>query len=125
MAARAIRKFTEPDEYLAGILSREIQGLVTRRGRMKNGFAPVAWPAQFGASGIITFIISEGGIVFQKDLGPDKAALARAEAVRSRSQLDACRHSRVSRALRIKRAGWVCPPSRSPPFATDSREERG
>lgn len=47
-------------------------------GKMKNGFALVAWPAQFGASGIMTFIVNEDGIVFQKDLGPDTAALAAA-----------------------------------------------
>jgi Protein of unknown function (DUF2950) len=47
-------------------------------GHMKNGFALVAWPAQFGASGIMTFIVNEDSVVFQKDLGADTAARAKA-----------------------------------------------
>ena len=43
-------------------------------GRMTKGFALIAWPASFGASGIMTFIVNEDGIVFQKDLGSDTAA---------------------------------------------------
>ena len=37
---------------------------------MIGGFALVAWPAQYGNSGITTFIISSDGVIFQKDLGP-------------------------------------------------------
>jgi Protein of unknown function (DUF2950) len=44
-------------------------------GRMTKGFGLIAWPASFGASGIMTFIVSQDGIVFQKDLGPDTAAI--------------------------------------------------
>ncbi|MBV8120024.1 MAG: DUF2950 domain-containing protein [Alphaproteobacteria bacterium] len=47
-------------------------------GRMTNGFALIAWPASYGASGIMTFIVNEDGIVFQKDLGPNTAAIAAA-----------------------------------------------
>jgi Protein of unknown function (DUF2950) len=47
-------------------------------GRMSNGFALVAWPASFGASGIMTFIVDQDGIVFQKDLGADTASVAAA-----------------------------------------------
>jgi hypothetical protein len=36
----------------------------------------VAYPAQYGASGITTFIVSHDGVVYQKDLGPNTAALA-------------------------------------------------
>ena len=46
-------------------------------GRMTNGFALIAWPASFGASGIMSFIVNQDGIVFQKDLGPDTAVAAR------------------------------------------------
>jgi Protein of unknown function (DUF2950) len=42
-------------------------------GRMANGFALIAWPASYGVSGIMTFIVNQDGIVFQKDLGPDTA----------------------------------------------------
>lgn len=45
-------------------------------GRMTRGFALIAWPASYGASGIMTFIVNQDGIVFQKDLGPDTAAVA-------------------------------------------------
>ena len=44
-------------------------------GRMIAGYAMVAWPADYGVSGVKTFICGENGIVFQKDLGPKTAAL--------------------------------------------------
>jgi hypothetical protein len=45
---------------------------------MLGGFALVAYPAQYESSGIMTFIVNHDGIVYQKDLGPDTAALAQA-----------------------------------------------
>jgi hypothetical protein len=42
-------------------------------GRMTGGFALIAWPASYASSGIMTFIVNQDGIVFQKDLGPDTA----------------------------------------------------
>jgi Protein of unknown function (DUF2950) len=45
-------------------------------GGMTNGFAMIAWPASYGASGIMTFLVSEDGVVFQKDLGPDTGRIA-------------------------------------------------
>ncbi|HTW71215.1 MAG TPA: DUF2950 domain-containing protein [Acetobacteraceae bacterium] len=45
-------------------------------GRMSEGFALVAWPAGYGSSGIMTFQVSDDGVVFQKDLGSDTARLA-------------------------------------------------
>ncbi len=38
-------------------------------GKMANGFAFVAYPAQYANSGIMTFIINQDGVLFQKDLG--------------------------------------------------------
>lgn len=38
-------------------------------GRMIGGFAIVAWPTQYGVSGIKTFIVNYDGVVFEKDLG--------------------------------------------------------
>lgn len=38
-------------------------------GEMILGFALVAYPAQYGSSGIMTFIVNQCGVVFQKDLG--------------------------------------------------------
>jgi len=46
-------------------------------GYMTGGFALVAFPARWGDSGIMTFIVSKDGIVFQKNLGPDTELLAR------------------------------------------------
>ncbi len=46
-------------------------------GHMTRGFALVAFPAQYGNSGVMTFIVNQDGIVFEKNLGPDTAALAR------------------------------------------------
>jgi hypothetical protein len=38
-------------------------------GRMSGGFGVVAWPIEYGNSGIMTFIVSNQGVVYQKDLG--------------------------------------------------------
>ena len=46
------------------------------RGKMIGGFALVAYPAQYGSSGIMTFIVNHDGIVYQKDFGPNTAAMA-------------------------------------------------
>jgi len=45
---------------------------------VQEGFAPIAWPATYGASGIMSFIVNQDGIVFQKDLGADTAKIAAA-----------------------------------------------
>jgi hypothetical protein len=45
-------------------------------GKMIGGFALVAWPAEYGNSGVMTFLVNHSGVVFQKDLGPETAALA-------------------------------------------------
>ena len=46
------------------------------RGKMIGGFALVAYPAEYRNSGVMTFIVSHAGDVFQKDLGPANAKLA-------------------------------------------------
>jgi len=45
-------------------------------GHMIGGFALVAWPAEYGQSGIMTFIVNQQGRVYQKDLGPKTDKLA-------------------------------------------------
>jgi hypothetical protein len=42
-------------------------------GVLNQGFALVAWPAEYGASGVQTFIVNQDGVVFQKDLGTGTA----------------------------------------------------
>jgi hypothetical protein len=46
-------------------------------GRMIGGFALVAFPAEYRASGIMTFVVNQDGVVYEKNLGSDGAALAR------------------------------------------------
>jgi hypothetical protein len=46
------------------------------RGKMMGGFGMVAYPAQYGSSGIMTFIVNHDGVVYQKDLGPKTASVA-------------------------------------------------
>jgi hypothetical protein len=45
-------------------------------GHMIGGFALVAWPEQWGNSGVTTFIVNQQGTVYQKNLGPKTASLA-------------------------------------------------
>jgi len=45
-------------------------------GKMTNGFAFLAYPAEYRASGVMTFMIEQDGVIVQKDLGPDTAKLA-------------------------------------------------
>ena len=42
-------------------------------GKMSGGFALVAWPAQYDVTGVMTFIVNQDGVVYEKDLGPDTA----------------------------------------------------
>ena len=46
-------------------------------GKMIGGFALVAWPAEYGVSGIRTLIINHDGVVYEKDLGAGTALQAR------------------------------------------------
>jgi hypothetical protein len=47
-------------------------------GKMTEGFAFVAYPAEYRSSGVMTFIITEDGVVYQKDLGRKTDVLAKA-----------------------------------------------
>ena len=46
------------------------------KGVMIGGFALIAFPAQYRATGVQTFMVSHDGVVYQKDLGPDTVKLA-------------------------------------------------
>ncbi|WP_233873317.1 DUF2950 domain-containing protein [Paraburkholderia adhaesiva] len=48
------------------------------RDKLFGGFAVVAWPVQYGDTGIKSFIVSHAGQVYERDLGPDSAAKAQA-----------------------------------------------
>ncbi len=45
-------------------------------GHMIGGFALVAFPARYGDSGVMTFIVSHDGVIYQKNLGADTARVA-------------------------------------------------
>ena len=45
--------------------------------RMSRGFALIAWPAKYADTGVMSFMISHDGQVFEKDLGPDSEQLAK------------------------------------------------
>ncbi len=47
-------------------------------GRAIGGFAVAAYPAKYGSSGIMTFVVNQDGVVYQADLGPDTRTKASA-----------------------------------------------
>jgi hypothetical protein len=48
------------------------------KGKMIGGFALVAYPAEYEASGVMTFIVNHDGVVYQKDLGKETGKIASA-----------------------------------------------
>jgi hypothetical protein len=47
-------------------------------GRLTEGFAVVAWPAEYGNSGVMTFLVSHQGVLYEQDLGRRSARIASA-----------------------------------------------
>jgi hypothetical protein len=47
-------------------------------GKMTEGFAFLAYPAEYRSSGVMTFIVNQDGVVYQKDLGKKTGVLAKA-----------------------------------------------
>ena len=43
-----------------------------------GGFGLIAWPVEYGVSGMKTFQVNQTGLIFEKDLGADTAAKASA-----------------------------------------------
>lgn len=46
--------------------------------RMRGGFALIAWPLVYGETGVMSFMVSHDGVLYQKNLGPGTDAAARA-----------------------------------------------
>jgi hypothetical protein len=44
---------------------------------MSGGFAVLAYPAEYANSGVMSFLVNQDGVVLQKDLGADTAAIAK------------------------------------------------
>jgi hypothetical protein len=49
-----------------------------KNGRMTEGYALIAWPEKYNDTGVMTFIVNQDRQVYQKNLGPETAAAARA-----------------------------------------------
>ena len=49
-------------------------------GNMIGGIAFVAYSSDYGNTGVMTFVVNQQGVVFEKDLGEDTAAVAKAMA---------------------------------------------
>ncbi len=47
-------------------------------GRMRSGFGLIAWPVSYGETGVMSFIVSHDGTVYEKNLGPGTDSVARA-----------------------------------------------
>ena len=47
------------------------------KGRMNAGFALIAWPARWGYTGVMSFMVNHDGVVFEKNLGANTDKLAR------------------------------------------------
>ena len=69
--------------YYYGVLTRQGKNAsggaknYVVNGNMTRGFAFLAYPAEYRASGIMSFIVNQDGIVYQKDLGPNTVELAK------------------------------------------------
>jgi hypothetical protein len=70
--------------YLYKILTRQAKSAPGGKhsylvnGNMIAGFALVAWPASYGETGVMTFVVNQQGRVYQKDLGVQTAKVAAA-----------------------------------------------
>lgn len=47
-------------------------------GRLVGGFGLIAWPVEYGTSGVMTFIVNQDGVVWQRDLGADTLRFTKA-----------------------------------------------
>jgi len=66
------RIVTRQGKHAAGGASDYVVG-----GKMTGGFAFVAYPAEYRNSGVMTFVVAQDGVVYQKDLGPHTESAAR------------------------------------------------
>jgi hypothetical protein len=75
LVAQVLMASTYPLEIVqAARFVKENPGLTGEPLAMVGGFALVAFPAQYGVSGVMTFIVNHEGVVYQKDLGPTAMA---------------------------------------------------
>jgi len=83
-ADRNARATGQKEPYLFhGYYFRRVSGNLAVSGAKKKGLALVAYPADYRSSGVKTFIVTQKGIVFEKDLGPSTATVAPSISMRS------------------------------------------
>ena len=81
--AKAIRRKRNPTTVIiSGCSPARGRTLMAERnymvnGSMTGGFAILAYPAEYANSGVMSFLVNPDGIVLQKDLGADTAAIAK------------------------------------------------
>ena len=51
--------------------------MASSEGGAERGFAFIAYPAKYRDSGVMTFLVDQDGVVYEKDLGPKTAELAK------------------------------------------------
>jgi len=51
---------------------------MSENGTLTKGYGLVAWPAEYGKTGVMSFIVNQDGQVYQKNLGPQSARKAAA-----------------------------------------------
>ncbi len=90
LAAAAIEGYTGTDAGSLAPYHGYFYRIVTRQGRhapggaydyrvngrMRGGFGVIAYPARYGASGVMTFIVNQDGVVHEKNLGKNTPAIA-------------------------------------------------
>jgi len=65
--------------YFRGVAARSKNGSGQgTSGNTASGFAFIAYPAEYRSSGVMTFIVTENDVVYEKDLGANTSALASA-----------------------------------------------
>ena len=69
VAGREAEPYVGGDDWLL-----TLPGLVD--GHLAGGFALIAYPAKYGSSGVMTFLVNQDGIVFEKNLGPNTTKIA-------------------------------------------------
>src|SRR3954465_8205511 len=80
---RRSREPGHPPQPFHGYYFRILTGLAatTADGSASRGFGLVAWPARYDATGVMTFVVDQTGVVRQKDVGGDTGATAKAMAL--------------------------------------------
>jgi hypothetical protein len=63
--------------YYFRVLTGQQSGSYIVNGKMTRGFAFVAYPAEYRSTGVMTFIVDQDGVVYEKDLGPHTKQIAK------------------------------------------------